>query len=726
MLNFGDVFVFEKEIEVQNISNESKPEPDTKKKRKDNPNEKVITREDVEIEFFPESGSLISGIENTVAFKAADWSGRGVDVSGGVLSSNGDTVATFTSEYLGMGKFVFTPQAGESYHAFFVPKNMAYSLFAKLPEPLDKGFTVNITDNDTAFVINVRTNPESFNEFLNKTILLAFRQSEKPLFGHEMTINKLSEILYLSKSLLPAGITRITLYDEQEKPHCERLVYIENKEKINADITPANDTVSTITITDNRGEPVQSNLSMSITNSIVPDETFNIESYFWLESEVKGRIEQSAKYFDTTDINRFKNMDLLLLTQGWRDFVWKHVENNASTFAGHEMEKGLKITGNVKKLIGNKPYPNANISMYAPHLGVRKGTRFIQTDSLGNYNFGYMNFFGYKPIHFSSRTEKGKEAGEISINPPSMPVEEFPVKIWKQYQIDSAYTLLIENHKKREYKLTDTTVLDPVTISDRKDGHLISDREISPRDDSLWMSLDFYLKGQAPALITARMPSKILNDLKITFYDSNGKRMKSKVPHPSTISMKEVDRVRIYRKSEFLKAYEVPPGDLVINYTRSIYSVDVYSKHAGFTEQNYNTTRFKQEVSEGSRNVSFKSGEGYYEELTSINFEYYGKMPPIYEGSARGLYKTTIGDVDYSSISPLVGGFYEERKFYSPEFHSTAESKDYFGTYFWQADVSTDATGKGFVNYNPEKQPSGKIRIEGITNKGVPFAVKLK
>jgi hypothetical protein len=27
MLNFGDVFVFEKEIEVQNISGESKPDP---------------------------------------------------------------------------------------------------------------------------------------------------------------------------------------------------------------------------------------------------------------------------------------------------------------------------------------------------------------------------------------------------------------------------------------------------------------------------------------------------------------------------------------------------------------------------------------------------------------------------------------------------------------------------------------------------------------------------
>jgi hypothetical protein len=583
-------------------------------------------------------------------------------------------------------------------------------------------------DSDTAFVLNMRTNHETFNEFLGKKILLAFRQSEKPLFGHEVMINKNSETVYLPKPLLPAGITRITLYDEQEKPHCERLVYIENKEKINASIMPANDTVSTIKLMDDSGDPLQANLSMSITNSAVPDEIFNIESYFWLESEIKGKIERAPAYFDTANVNRFRQIDLLLLTQGWRDFLWKHVENNVSGFATHEMEKGLKITGHVEKLVGRKPYPNANISMYFPHIGVRKGTMLTQTDSFGNYNFGYMNFFGYKTMHLSSRTEKGKEAGEISVNPPYMPAEDFPVKIWKQYQTDSIYAFTTENYSRKNYTLEDTIVLDPVTITDRKDGRLISDREITPRDDSLWMSLDYYIKGLAPSLITARMETLILNDLKITFYDSNGKRIRSKVPHPSKISMKEVDRVRIYKKSRFLNASELPVGpDIrVINYTRIIYSVDAYSKHDGFTEQNYVTTKFKQEITEGSRNTTVNSGDGYYEELTSINPEYYSPtMPPIYEGSAKGLYTTTIGDIDYSSLSPLMGGFYEERKFYTPKFHSTADVKEYFGTYFWQADIRTDTNGEGIINYNPEKQPSGKIRIEGITGSGIPFAVKL-
>jgi hypothetical protein len=630
-----------------------------------------------------------------------------------------------------MGKFGFVPKVGESYQAFFMPKGIQYLQYAKLPEALDKGFTMNIIDGDTVFILNIRTNPETFADFSGKTMSFIFRQSEKPLFGHEITLNKRSELVLIPKSLLPAGITRITLYDEQGKPHCERLVYLENKEKVNVSITPTDDTTSIIKVTDNNGQPLKAYLSMSITNSIVPDEIFDIESYLWLESEIKGKIERSAAYFDTANHDRFKQIDLLLLTQGWRDFIWKHVEKNVPEFPKYEMEKGLKITGHVEKLLGKRPYPNANISLYIPDFGTdissyfsnlvqRKGTRFSRTDSLGNYDFGYMNFFGNQLMFLRSRTDKGKDAGEIFINPTSMPAEEFPVKVWKQYQIDSLYALSVESYSQKNYRLTDTIVLDPVTISDRKDGHLISDREITPKDDARWMSLEFYLYGQAPGLMKTGRSGKTLNDLKITFYDSNGKKIRSKVPPPSKISMKEVDRVRIYKKETFVNASEAPSIDPktgkkehAINYTRSIHSVDVYSKQDSFTEQHYPLSTHKQKVV-GSPNLSINSANGYYEEITNIIPDY-----------TTNTYTTTIGDINYSLISPIVGGYYEERKFYTPAFYSVNEVKDYFGTYYWLADIRTGNNGETAINYNPQKQPSGKIRIEGITNAGIPFAVKL-
>ncbi|MDR1129892.1 MAG: hypothetical protein LBK96_02800, partial [Prevotellaceae bacterium] len=539
IVNFGDIFVFEKEIEVKNILDETEP-ADMKKNRKNKKNsqsERIINSEDAEIEFFPESGSMVAGIENTVAFKAFDRSGKSVEVSGGVLSSNGDTVTLFASEYLGTGKFVFTPQEGEYYYAFFMPENIQYPLFAKLPKALNSGFTINITEHDTVFDLNIKTDTKTLEKFRGKKIILVFRQSEKHLFAHETVLDTDSKFLYLPKSLLPAGITRIILYDESEIPYCERLVYVENRNRINVEISFAGDTVSVIKLTGDKGQAVRANLSMSIINNTVPDENFDIETYFWLESEIKGKIERPSAYFDTANANRFKNMDLLLLTQGWRDFVWRRLENDTADFPGYYMEHGLKISGHVKKL-SKKTSVNANVIMYFPHLGIDNGVKLTQTDSVGNYNFGEINFWGEQYMFINSKSEKNKDIGEISVNPLCMQAEHFPVKIQKNYEPDSIYAPPVKNY--RDYKLTDTIILDAVKITGKNSkGWLVLDREITSKDEK-WKSLELYLYGKVPDLLLGH------DRVRYNFYDMYGNKMNNSIP-PSKISLKEVEKIMMYK-----------------------------------------------------------------------------------------------------------------------------------------------------------------------------------
>jgi hypothetical protein len=679
MLNFGDVFVFEKEIEVKNIPDEFEI-TGTKKKRKDENsklNETVINPEDLDIEFFPESGSLVSGIENIVAFKATDWSGKGVNVSGGVLNSEGDTLALFASEYLGMGKFVFTPQAGEYYYAFFMPDSIPYPFFAQLPESLEEGFTINILDNDTAFHVNMQTNPETCEEFAGKKMQLVFRHSEVSLFSYETVLEDCSKFLNLPKSLLPSGITRIILYDEQDRPYCERLVYIENREKINMQITPVNDSTVIMRLTDSDGQAVHANLSMSVTGNTVPDEIYDMESYVWLESEVKGKIERPKVYFDTANADRLKQMDLLLLTQGWRDYVWIHAEMGISEFTGYQREQGLKISGHVKKLFGKKPYPNANIYLYFPHIGLEEGVRYTQTDSLGNYDFGHVDFWGNQDIFINSKSWKQKDAGEIFLYPLCMPEEQFPVKAWLHYQTDNTYKFPRESYTKKDYKLSDTIVLDPVKIIGKNPkGWLMSNREITPKDDSVWMALDLYIGGRAPCL---KIPyCKGIHIANYNYFDMDGKRIYNRVP-PSKISIKEVDKVVIYRKDAFNG----------LNDMKYIYTIDVYAKNGKFSTMRYPTKIF------------VKSTNG-------------------------GIYLETVDGTNYNSMSPIVSGYYETRKFYKSRFVETADINSYYGTYLWEPDIRTNVNGETVLNYNPEKKFPGKIRIEGITNKGIPFTVKLK
>jgi hypothetical protein len=293
-----------------------------------------------------------------------------------------------------------------------------------------------------------------------------------------------------------------------------------------------------------------------------------------------------------------------------------------------------------------------------------------------------------------------------------MSAEEFPVKIWKQYKTDSA-VIFAGNYKTHDYKLTDTIVLDPVTVTNRNyKEYVISDREITPRDDALWVSLDFYLRGKAPGLMTARLHNDECTDIKITFFDSDGKKLKTKAPHISKISMKEVERVVIRLENAFCHM----EGKVL---DKTIYTISVYSVHDGFTSQNYPRSQFMQGSSEGATVTTVNNDDGYYEENIVPNTGSNSVIPVPEDAGTGAIYAMTVNDVDYSSISPFVGGFYEERTFYKPAFDSDIDMKNYFGTYFWQADIRTDSTGEGRINYNPQKQPSGKIRLEGITNRGI-------
>src|ERR1019366_4808458 len=121
------------------------------------------------------------------------------------------------------------------------------------------------------------------------------------------------------------------LYDEKLHPHCERLVYVEHKDQeVNVAVTTdktiyqsKEKVVVNITATDAQQQPVKAALSMAVVDEgIVKRSSTHIISYLNLESEIKGKIEDAAAYFDSKNDHAAEELDLLLRTQGWRSFLW--------------------------------------------------------------------------------------------------------------------------------------------------------------------------------------------------------------------------------------------------------------------------------------------------------------------------------------------------------------------------------------------------------------------
>lgn len=70
---------------------------------------------EIDITFFPKGGFLLSGIQNLVAFKAINQEGLGVQVKGVVVNESGEAVVAFRSDYMGKGRFSYTPVENVSY-----------------------------------------------------------------------------------------------------------------------------------------------------------------------------------------------------------------------------------------------------------------------------------------------------------------------------------------------------------------------------------------------------------------------------------------------------------------------------------------------------------------------------------------------------------------------------------------------------------------------------------
>ena len=67
-----------------------------------------------DLQFFPEGGYALAGIENKIAFKAQSPEGKGFDFTGRIVDAAGRIVAEFRPRVHGIGHFFFTPEKGKS------------------------------------------------------------------------------------------------------------------------------------------------------------------------------------------------------------------------------------------------------------------------------------------------------------------------------------------------------------------------------------------------------------------------------------------------------------------------------------------------------------------------------------------------------------------------------------------------------------------------------------
>lgn len=631
----------------------------------------------VSVQLFPEGGNLVENLPCKVGIKAVNASGLGEDVEGILYDNEGTEVLAFTTTHRGIGNFVINPQPGKTYTAKVKLKNGTMQDIT-MPKVLPAGYVIAVNNSDSSKVYAKILISESL---LNKGELKLLVQHNNTVFA-VMKASSLKQIttFTIAKKELPAGITRFTLFNGDNIPVCERLLFISNPASLlNGGLTNLKSTydkrenVALEFSAKDGTKATQGSFSVAVTNTdiVQPDEEneSNILTSLLLTSDLKGYIEKPNEYLKNDDKATREKLDNLMLTQGWTRLLWKDVLTNtpvpAPVFAA---EKALRVSGTVTTT-GGKPVPNGKVSLFSTSGGLFMIDTL--TDAKGHFSFNNLSFGDSTKFVVQARNAKNKKYVEINLDiVPGQVVTKNKNTGDIVVNVNEAIQGYI---KKSESYFNDLTsrgllersvLLDQVNIVQKKNpaknssnlnGAGNADAVITAKDLGTCVTLSQCLQGRVAGLL--------IQNGKAYLARNNGAPM-------------QIILDGMYVEPDFMD--NIQPFDVeTIEILKNIGNTAIY----------------------GSR------GSGGVIIITT---------------------KRGGGDLSYSRYSPGIityapKGYYAVREFYSPQYTpgNTLSGPDKRTTVYWNPHFAPDSNGIAKFNfYNTDESGTYRVVIEGINVTG--------
>jgi TonB-dependent SusC/RagA subfamily outer membrane receptor len=676
MRNLGTAYAFNKAIKIGDaLANSSPNAPVT------------YASGDISVQFFPEGGDLVNNLTSKVSFKVVAADGLSREASGIIVDKNNKQVATFRAEHAGMGTFTLKPVEGNTYTAV-VKLNDGYEKRVSLPVALQQGYVMTVTqdENNVAVKINV-----SDGLVKSGNIVLVAQANHVVQYTAEKELISNTFSTVIPKNRFPEGVTQFTLFSSNYQPVAERLVFVQHPQlHLNIKVTPDKQAYKTrdkvhlnVEVTDKEGTPVFGSFSVAITDETkVPyaeKDEITIFSNLLLTSDLKGYVEQPNYYFTDNPATKTQQLDNLMLTQGWRKFVWKDVLANNIPNPAYKVETGVSISGRVLTSKGN-PAPNVKV-----YLLVNSDEGLVLdtvSDADGRFKIDELILKKGTPFNVMAGTPKGSKSYKVEIDPQNTnPVvfDKAPVI----QPVSDDFNAYLENSRRRLEELKRYGLLDNAVMLN----------EVSIRDRVLRNSASLLGPGKA--------------DQSLTFLDllrCDGDLIQCLQFRLNNVAFMQ-DSSGVWRA--YARRNESPMATVVdgimrqdmLNYisTTEVASVEVL-------RGNGSASLYGLKGANGVIVITTKKGDIDYGRYTSERFA-------LGSNKADGLKSYTFN-----------GGYDLRREFYSPDYSDpkiNTQMADLRTTIFWNANMMTNESGKAGVDYyNADGTGNYKVIVEGLDLQG--------
>jgi hypothetical protein len=357
----------------------------------------VLDEDNLDLQFFPESGEMVDGIGSKVGFKALGYDGKGRRISGEIVNGKNTSLTKFKSNHLGMGSFFLDhPHHDSTYFARLISQtDSTVSNLYPLPVVVSRGNVLSVLRGRNDLQLTA-----SSNYMTNDSIYFEVKCRGFVYYDIKGKLGNGQLFFSLPIADLPDGIIAITMMDKTGQLIAERLIFNEKPEsRLNIEIVPDKDsyiqrelTRLDIKATNAHSEPVPISLSLLVLNKEqmgqIQSLRQNILSYFLISSDLKGAIEEPGFYFSAN--STYEDMDALMLTQGWSKYLYN---KNADKFS-FQPEPHLMLSGSVSGMLPGVKKKGAELTLMT--FGRKKSVQTLTTDTLGRFYFNLNDEYGQK------------------------------------------------------------------------------------------------------------------------------------------------------------------------------------------------------------------------------------------------------------------------------------------------------------------------------------------
>lgn len=628
---------------------------------------------DYDVQFLPESGTFLEGVDNVFGIKALDPYGKGVKIGGKIFSADNQVISAFSTNDLGMNNVTIPQATNQQYIAKVTLPDGSVREF-KFPRTAPIGVIIhtNPSFGDTA---RIRMKTNGTTRQLKKEFLLLIHSNGSVFKAYRFTfLNGNAINVNVINKNMSSSIVTATVFDENLAPVAERIFYNPDK-TAKGDLTVnceklENDTLKlNINIADQF--PISDPAKLSI--SVLPGESHinHFTNSLYAESvfrpALRGNIENPNIYFDKNDTIHSVAINNLLLTQGWRKYDWPTILRDSLPNITYPFEEGFIVEGEVKNWLKNKPEQKSEITLLSIQNDL---VMWTHADNLGKYKFEKLYLNDSTWIIASASNSKGRNMNRV-----------LQMRIPESFMgIPDLRPPFVSRDKPKEIigdlpQLTKGTILlGEVMVKSKKKDPFANNVNIGLTDKVLNLTKDNYKQfNNMMMLLASNFGIMVSKDEKGEYYIKMGRGSSSFQAAPRE-PLLMIDGIKTRDLRDII--------DFPIELVEAV-AVNKSGLGGGF------------DATEGT--IAIKT-----------------RVTPLFENTADPLNIKRIA----------VNGYAPPTKYFEPKYVIPPTSSDYekFACVYWKPSLLIDKTKTAsFRFYAPQSIKSLSVRIEGISISGKIF-----